>query len=69
MRWATSRHRCGSNCPGSHRHVAPAASSHPATIWLPQETQNKAPPFSTVIPTQLPPGLPTLLRYQAGNLV
>lgn len=68
MRWAMSRHPCGSNCPGSNQHVAPATSSLPATIWLPQETQHKAPPFPTVTRTQRLPVLPTLQSYQAEKL-
>lgn len=62
------RHPCGSNCPGSNQHVAPAASSLPATIWLPQETQHKALPFPTVTRTQRPPVLPALQSYQAEKL-
>lgn len=68
VRWAMSRHPCGSNCPGSNQHMAPATSSLPAMIWLPQETQSKAPPFPTVTRTQQLPVLPTLQGYQAEKL-
>lgn len=69
------RHHCGSSCPSSAMVPAVASTlprqlalSQPRFVSCPQETQNSASPFPTIIRTQLLSVLLTLLSSQVEKL-